>query len=279
MRIPRLLFLVCACCVVATAARAQDDEPGSKDHPMFSRMPGYYIGSYDEQGFGSYEYPLEPPKQVEGKFWKISYQLKEGAKKAGPLQTARNYTDLVVKRGGKKLSEEVTAGGGWTVATLPVGGGRTLWLEVEIANGGDTYDLIIVEEAAMKQDVEFTAGALAEQLKTSGSVAVHGILFDTAKATIRPESAATLQTIADALKAENDLKIEIQGHTDNVGAPAANLKLSQDRAAAVKAYLVRQFGIAADRLTTVGFGDTKPATPNTSEEGRAQNRRVELVRK
>ena len=72
---------------------------------------------------------------------------------------------------------------------------------------------------------------------------------------------------------------EIQRHTDNVGQAATNLKLSQDRAAAVKAYLVQTFGVPAARLSTAGFGDTKPVAPNTAEAGRAQNRRVELVGK
>ena len=85
--------------------------------------------------------------------------------------------------------------------------------------------------------------------------------------------------MGELLKSEAGLKLEIQGHTDNVGAPATNLKLSQDRAAAVKAYLVQTFGIAADRLTTSGFGDTKPVGSNTTDDGRAKNRRVELVKK
>jgi len=80
------------------------------------------------------------------------------------------------------------------------------------------------------------------------------------------------------LQADATLRLEIQGHTDNVGAPAANLKLSQDRAAAVKAYLV-QGGVAAARLTTSGLGDTKPVADNRTDAGRAENRRVELVKK
>jgi outer membrane protein OmpA-like peptidoglycan-associated protein len=75
------------------------------------------------------------------------------------------------------------------------------------------------------------------------------------------------------------LKLEIQGHTDNVGGAAANLKLSEDRAAAVKAHLVEQGGIDSGRLTSAGFGDTNPIASNATDDGRAQNRRVELVRK
>ena len=108
---------------------------------------------------------------------------------------------------------------------------------------------------------------------------MHNVLFDTGKATLRPESSAALAPVGELLKGDAALKLEIQGHTDNVGQAVANMKLSQDRAAAVKAYLVTTFGISAARLTTSGFGDTKPLAPNTAEGGRAQNRRVELVKK
>ena len=110
-------------------------------------------------------------------------------------------------------------------------------------------------------------------------MALHGILFDTGKATIKPESKAAVAPIGELLKNDAALKLEILGHTDNVGAAAANLKLSQDRAAAVKAYVVATFSVPQDRLTTAGFGDTKPVGDNKTEAGRAQNRRVELVKK
>lgn len=281
MRYARLMPFILSFLVVAAPLRAQDAE-GSKDHPMFSRMPGYAISDYDAQDFGSYEFWLTANadlKNVEGKYWKIEYAIREGGRKGGPLQIGRNYTDLVVRRGGKKLYEDLSAGGGSTVATMPVGAGRTLWLSVQVNNNGEQYTLVVVEEAGMKQDVEFSAGDLAEALKTKGSIAIRNILFDTGKATIKPESAGALAIIADALKGDEALKIEIQGHTDNAGAPAANLKLSQDRAAAVKAYLVSTGGIPAARLTTAGLGDTKPVADNTTDEGRAQNRRVELVKK
>jgi OmpA-OmpF porin, OOP family len=279
MRPLRVFTIVLAVCAAAVAARAQDDAENSKDHPMFSRMPGYYINEYDAQDFAPFKFELLDNKQVEGKYWHINYRLKDGAKKYGPLQIGRNYIDLIVKRGGKKLFEDIDSGGGTTIAQLPVSGGRNLWVQVWIGDSGAIYVLDVMEEAAMEQVVEFSASDLAEKLNSSGSVALHGILFDTAKATIKPESAPTLQAVAEALKADAALKVEIQGHTDNVGAAAANLKLSQDRAAAVKAYLVQQHGVAAARLTTAGFGDTKPVAPNTTDEGKAQNRRVELVKK
>ena len=263
--------------LVPGAARAQDVE-GSKDHPRFSRMPGYYIYGYDAQDFAKFDLNLDPAKPVEGRYWKIEYFLKEGAKKVGPLQIARNHTDPIVKQGGKKLSEDVSTGGGVTIAQLPVGG-KNLWLQVDITNDGENFTLTIIEEAGMEQKVEFTAGELAAALNATGSVALHNILFDTGKATLQAASAAALAPVGDLLKKDLTLKLEIQGHTDNTGTPAANLKLSQDRAAAVKAYLVQTFGIDAARLTTAGLGDTKPVGDNKTDAGRAQNRRVELVKK
>jgi OOP family OmpA-OmpF porin len=263
----------------AATALAQDkDADGSKDHPMFSRMPGYYIEEYDAQDFSSFELETDPPRKVEGRYWKISYWLKEGARKVGPVQLARNYTDLMTRRGGRKLLDDVDASGGTAIAQMPVEG-KTLYLQIGISNSGEVYDLYVVEEAAMEQKVEFTAMELARTLNDKGSVALHNILFDTGKATLKPESAAALGPVGELLKSDAALNLEIQGHTDNAGQPAANLKLSQDRAAAVKAYLVQTFAIPAARLTTSGFGDTRPVAPNTAETGRAQNRRVELVKK
>jgi outer membrane protein OmpA-like peptidoglycan-associated protein len=117
-----------------------------------------------------------------------------------------------------------------------------------------------------------------DALEANGKWTTSGILFATGKADLRPESRPVLKEIASTLKDHADLKVVIEGHTDNVGTAAANLTLSEARAAAVKAALVADFGIAADRMTTRGLGDTQPAVPNTTPEGRAQNRRVVLVK-
>ncbi len=281
MRYARLIPFVAAALLI-TVAETWAQDPPQKDHPRFSGMPNYAISNVDEQDFGAADFEMgggKEQKHVEGHYWRINYDIKEGQRKAGPLQIGRNYTALLTANGGKKIFEDLSAGGGTTTGSMPIGNGRTLWLQVDVSNSGEVYALTIVEEGDMKQDVEFTAGDLAEALKTKGSIAVRNILFDTGKATIKPESAGALDIIAEVLKSDPALKIEIQGHTDNAGAPAANLKLSQERAAAVKAHLVATGGIAAARLTTAGLGDTKPVADNTTEDGRAQNRRVELVKK
>ena len=116
-------------------------------------------------------------------------------------------------------------------------------------------------------------------IESSGRFVTHGILFDTDSDRIKPESAAVLQSIARGLQASPDLKVEIDGHTDSTGIAQHNMDLSKRRAEAVKTVLVSQFNIDASRLTTAGFGSSKPAAPNTTPEGKAQNRRVEFVRK
>jgi len=271
-------LLIAALFAAGAVSAPQQDVEGSKDHPMFSRMPGYVIYSYDMQDFGGYDLSLEPPKHVEGRYWAITYVVPEEGKKFGPLHIGRNYTDLIVKRGGRRLLEQLDAGGGTTVAQLPAGG-KNIWVELFVTDNGARYELYVIEEAAMEQKVEFTAAELSKALSETGAVALHDVLFDTGKATLKPESTAALAPVGELLKTDSALRLEIQGHTDNVGAAAANLKLSQDRAAAVKAHLVQAYGIEAGRLATVGFGDTKPVADNASEQGRTLNRRVELVKK
>ena len=260
---------------------AQEDEEGCKDHPMFSRMPNFYIFGCEDQEFSSFEFELaDAYKNVEGHYWRLDFGLKDDAKTPGPLQIGRNYWNTVASKGATRLVEVFDPGGGTLVATMPgPGGGGTIWVQVSVANGGSAYSLHVVQEAAMRQDVEFTAKDLADALARTGSVTLNNILFDTGKATIKAESEAPLETVIELLTNDPALALEVQGHTDNTGTKAGNLTLSKDRADAVKTYLVEQGGIAADRLTTAGLGDTEPVADNGTEAGRAQNRRVVLVRK
>jgi len=125
---------------------------------------------------------------------------------------------------------------------------------------------------------ESETDVLYDALTAKGRWATQGILFETGKSNLRPESRPVLKEITATMQKYPDLKLLIEGHTDNVGSAAGNMTLSDARAAAVREALVSQFGIAGDRLTTKGLGDTKPAVPNSTPAGRAQNRRVELVK-
>ena len=144
-------------------------------------------------------------------------------------------------------------------------------LEGSEAEGMAVY-LTSIRVAESETDVLYDA------LAAKGRWATQGILFETGKSELKPESRPVLKEIASTMKKYGDLKILIEGHTDNVGSAASNLALSEGRAAAVKAALVSEFGVPGDRITTTGFGDTKPAAPNATPAGRAQNRRVEIVK-
>jgi outer membrane protein OmpA-like peptidoglycan-associated protein len=121
-------------------------------------------------------------------------------------------------------------------------------------------------------------GELQKELAAKGRARLYGILFDTDSARIRAESFATLDEVAKVLASEASWSLTIEGHTDSTGTAAHNQTLSEQRAKSVRDYLTGK-GVAAGRLGTVGFGQTKPVADNATELGRAQNRRVELVRK
>ena len=136
----------------------------------------------------------------------------------------------------------------------------------------------IVEVGAMKQQmVAVSAGEMSKSMASTGRVALYGILFDTGKAELKAESKPALDEIGKLLKGEPALRLRIVGHTDNQGALDANIALSKRRAEAVNAALVAQHGVAAARLAAFGVADLAPVASNGSEDGRAKNRRVELV--
>jgi len=151
--------------------------------------------------------------------------------------------------------------------------GRSNRITIEYAGSDDTPAFI--------GNISVLAGGreLYDALEANGRVATQGIYFASGSDKIQPESTPTLVEIARMLKDHPDLDLLIEGHTDNVGSPASNLTLSGRRAAAVRQALIDIYKIDGNRLTTVGFGDTVPAAPNTTPEGRQQNRRVELVKK
>ncbi len=146
---------------------------------------------------------------------------------------------------------------------------------------GTTVFLRIVELKPMEAGkvVFVDADAMQKSITSSGRVALYGIFFDTNRDTLKPDSKPTLEQIARLLNSNPGLKLVVAGHTDNQGGFDYNVDLSRRRAAAVVAALVAGYGIAGDRLTPFGAGMAAPAAPNTTDEGRAKNRRVELVEK
>jgi len=134
-------------------------------------------------------------------------------------------------------------------------------------------------EGSYIKNVRIASGGIDiyKKITTDSKIITHGILFDVDKATLKPESMGTINGIYDLLKKDPALKFEIDGHTDNTGTPPHNLALSQQRADAVMAQLATM-GIDRSRLSSKGFGDTKPIADNSTPEGKANNRRVEFVK-
>jgi OmpA-OmpF porin, OOP family len=155
---------------------------------------------------------------------------------------------------------------------------RQIWLEVWQPRYVDTnYFLTVVE----KQDMALRAALLpAEQMKQALDAEGHvmiPVLFDTDKTDIKPESAPLMEEVVKLMKQNPSLKLRIEGHTDTQGTPAYNVTLSDGRAKSVMLALLKA-GIDPARLEAKGFGQTNPVADNTTEEGRAKNRRVELVK-
>jgi OmpA-OmpF porin, OOP family len=159
------------------------------------------------------------------------------------------------------------------VANIPnadLGRSKTIAFEVP---ANETQPVLI-------SNISLMAGGkkLYDALSETGRVATQGIYFDIGSDRLRPESTPTLKEIGAMLKEHPELKLTIEGHTDNVGDPEANKTLAEKRATAVKTFLVNTYTVDAARLETRGFGDQKPVAQNTTPEGRQQNRRVELVK-
>jgi outer membrane protein OmpA-like peptidoglycan-associated protein len=203
------------------------------------------------------------------------YDLNNNVQAPSPLQTSRNYINAVKKIGGQLIYEYDDAGP--NVILKVVKNGMEVWAHVYASYNG-SYNIHLIEKQAMNQDVIADANSLANSIKESGKVAVYGIYFDTGKSILKPESQPTLLEISKLLKTDTNLKLYVVGHTDNTGTLDANMKLSMDRAASVVNALTSQFSVNATRLTACGDGPTSPVASNDNEEGKALNRRVELVK-
>jgi OmpA-OmpF porin, OOP family len=279
LSITLLLGLLCA------PAMAQDEETEAKakDTPYFSGMPNYRIVDSGDKKFADYRFfNGKDCTTVEGKRFNRAYTLEEGAESASDLQISRNYANAVRNMGGTVLFEGLCEGadcaencGYQMMVGKVLKGGAELWVEVVPFNDGNDYYLTVVAKESMTQDV--TASAMLDALNKDGRVALY-INFDTGKSTIRPDSKPIIDQIVQLMKTNTGLELGVEGHTDNVGDAKSNQTLSENRANAVVTAIVAQ-GIEAKRLSAAGHGQDKPIADNSSEEGRAKNRRVELVKK
>lgn len=255
---------------------AQEDATDCKDSPMFNRMPNTFI-SECAHNFDLVDIPMGVDKkdQKEGTKTYIGYTYNYDSKVAPPsfYQIVKNHETAIAAKGGKRIYYSKEAG----VATLfAKSGDKDVWIVLADYGGiGEgQYGLTILEMEPMKQDIQ--AGEMLAALNNNGSIALY-INFETGKSDIKMESRTTLDQVAQMLTDNPTLKISVEGHTDNAGNATLNKTLSENRAKAVMNYLVAK-GINTTRLTSKGWGQTKPIADNSTEEGKAKNRRVELVK-
>ncbi|HYD94942.1 MAG TPA: OmpA family protein [Noviherbaspirillum sp.] len=262
----------------ATAFAAKDpaDLEETEEHPEIARFPGFYIDNSKRNDFNEFQFASkanpDDGETKEGKYWFVDYILKEGVRQPSTVELIRNYENAFRKAGGSLVRRH----GEVAVFRVPRADGER-WVQISVDNGGYRYQLHIVDVAAMAQKVEFSAGEMAAAIKATGFVALNGIVFDTGKATIKPESEALLAEVVSLLKNDRQLKLSVEGHTDNVGDKKSNAELSLKRAESVVKYLEGK-GIDAKRLKSAGKGDAAPVADNRTDAGRARNRRVELVK-
>lgn len=272
---PIVFILLCAMCFTLPIQAQQKDNPACKDHPLFTRMPDYWIHGCVEKEFDAYVFKFGPGRTetVEGHYWSIRYYPQATATvKPSELQILRNFENAVLKLGGKILHSEKSR----RIFQL-TRDGKEFWVEATAEFTGK-YALHIVEKGEMAQDITANAGVFADDLKNMGHTAVYGIFFDTGKSELKPESEQAMAEIAKLLKNDPGLKVFVVGHTDNTGSLDQNMTLSRDRAEAVLQALVRTHGISAARLKAFGNGPYAPVASNDTDSGKAKNRRVELVK-
>lgn len=253
-------------------AAAQTDAKGCKDSPLISRFPGSYIGDCSHKDDDSYtfELPNNAQKKLEGDLTEIDYII---PKTASHAQLIRNLA-TALRNAGYSIDRDPSDS---SVGNIVAHMGKT-WISVVFNDSGNRMWEYILVQTQLTQDVVATAAALSSGLSSNGHAVVNGILFDTRKAVVKPESDAALKEVVKLLQQDAKLKLYVVGHTDNVGPLAANMELSRARAAAVVQVLVAQYGVAAARLQAYGDGPYAPVTSNDTEDGRALNRRVELVK-
>jgi outer membrane protein OmpA-like peptidoglycan-associated protein len=258
----------------------------TKEHPLIRPFPGSVLAENmsNYSKFNAYEFyclnettDKREKKTIKGEYWRLLYEVRtpsgDRVKNISKLEFFENYRAAAEEKGGRVVYEDVSQ----MVLTIPRDDGGVTWLRVSGNAGLGQQDLIIVDEKPFKKSLTFGPAEMKAALDAEGRVQLHGILFDLDKSSLQPESTGQLQHVVILLKDNPDLTLEVQGHTDDQGSDDYNLKLSQLRAETVVAYL-GLFGIDSSRLVPKGYGESKPVIPNTTEEARTVNRRVELVK-
>jgi OmpA-OmpF porin, OOP family len=301
----RALLLVVLSVPVSVHAR----EPG-RDHPAIDRYPGAVIENYDFKEYEVGQLVLSKPYvkdnavtadkvlAVEGAVTYIHYELPP---QVSTLQVFRNYQSVLRRGGFQQL---------YACERPCLNEGLSAWRQILKANGdhylngfedvqylsakrGNTHVsllvnkmsakthswLFVIDKAALDENLMTVMGdsPIARALASEGRVDIYGFYFDTGKSKLKPDSAPTLRELAQVLTDNPALQIDVVGHTDNVGQLAANQNLSEARAQAVVGALMAEHSIDATRMAASGRGQDQPVQTNDTPDGRAKNRRVEII--
>jgi len=288
------------------AQAQQRDVAGARDYPGIGRFAGSVITGFQVKDFDATKLQAAPFKdgkaadarRLEGKITRLAYRTNPGP---SILEVSRNFETQLAKDGFETLVAcDTDACGGIPftegVDILPI---PQMWVDGfnyryyaghKSDNGRDIYATVITSKnndnvttqlvVAVVGDIAnkmVDAAAMAKGLGDKGHIALYGIYFDTDRAALKPESRPTLEEIAKLLNGQPTLNVFIVGHTDSQGSFEHNMTLSRQRAEAVAAALATSHKIARARLRTAGVGMLSPVGSNATEDGRALNRRVELV--
>lgn len=311
-------FIMIAALAATVFSATAKDVAGSKDHPLVGRYEGSEIQFYKQSEFDSQRLldraldfkqsevlSAANSQELEGKVFRIRYQV---PKDRSGLEVFRNYEASLKSKGFEPVftcaNEQCINGSTsfFRFGSAVDEGGQNFryqksvrYVLAKLARPqGDVFAAVLVGETnepvvrvtvvEMKpietDKIAFVdASAMEKSIAALGHVTLYGVLFDTDKAEIKPESKPTLDEIAKFMKANPAINLIVAGHTDNQGAFDYNVDLSRRRASAVVQALVGARGVAASRLVPFGAGMAAPVAPNDAEAGRAKNRRVELVKR
>ncbi|MGB5778957.1 MAG: OmpA family protein [Allopontixanthobacter sediminis] len=276
---------------------------GKGDHPLITPYQGSVLEREDRQDFTDYNrvIGMDQKRQavvqrVEGRLTKLLYRNPEGR---STLELERNYKSALAARGFRidydkggivhwmgdiRKYNGMTAYGQdvrYFTGKLKYNNG-TAYVSILVYREGSGFgrtNIHVLETADMDVGmVGVDPSAMAADLERDGQINLQGIYFDTGNYALKPESDPALDNVEALLRLQPQLRLTIIGHTDSTGDTRRNRRLSLDRATSVRNSLISR-GVAPDRLSVVGMGSEQPIATNSTADGRANNRRVMLVRK
>ena len=279
-----IILLVAAAILSAASVLAIADQV--TEHPLIRSFPGAVLHERNSvyKNFDTYDFEVKNPRTgraekqtVTGEFRRLLYYLKteDGRRNntVSRVEYFENFKAAALEQGGEIQWEDSRG----LVFTLPREDGGLTWCRVEVSTGAGSTTLFIIDEKPLEKTLGFGPVQMKAALDAEGRITLYGILFDYDRATLQPSSDRQLQEVLTLLLDNPELTLEIQGHTDSDGSQDYNLQLSGRRADSVLQYLAL-FGIDPTRLQARGYGASAPVAPNDTDENKAKNRRVELVR-